>query len=122
MPNGGYARPGSPRSVTPVSVRVLFACSLTAAAADDRIEEWRRFLAASVDAAERTSTQQLWMHLTSTAVLAAAADLARREKTCCAFFEFSIAIEADALWLTVRVPAEASLVLDDFARLLPAAP
>jgi hypothetical protein len=51
--------------------------------------------------------------------LAAAVDLAQREKACCDFFEFAIAIESDALWLSVRVPAEASLVLDDFARLLP---
>jgi hypothetical protein len=61
------------------------------------------------------------MHLTSTTVLADAADLARREKACCAFFEFSIAIEADGLWLSVRVPADASPILDDFARLLPVA-
>ena len=96
------------------------ACSLTAAAADDRIDEWRRFLAASVDAADRTSPQQLRMHLTSATDLAAAVDLAQREKDCCDFFEFSIAIEADALWLSVSVPAEASLVLDDFARLISA--
>jgi hypothetical protein len=99
-------------------VRVPIACSLTAAAADDRIDEWRRFLAASVDAAERPSPQLLRMHLTSTTVLAAAVDLAQREKACCDFFEFAIAVESDAVWLSVRVPAEASLVLDDFARLL----
>jgi hypothetical protein len=98
---------------------VPIACSLTAAAADDRIDEWRRFLAAAVDATDRIGPQQLWMHLTSTTDLAAVVDLAQREKDCCDFFEFSIAIEADALWLSVRVPAEASLVLDDFARLLP---
>jgi hypothetical protein len=100
-------------------VRVPIACSLPAAAADDRIDEWRRFLAASVDAAERTSPQQLRMHLTSTTVLAAAVDLAQREKSCCDFFEFEIAIESHALWLSVQVPAEATPVLDDFARLLP---
>jgi hypothetical protein len=98
---------------------VPIACSLTAVAADDRIDEWRRFLAASIDAADRTSPQQLRMQLVSTTVLADAVDLAQREKACCDFFEFSIGIEADALWLSVRVPAEASLVLDDFARLLP---
>jgi hypothetical protein len=98
---------------------VPIACSLTAAAADDRIDEWRRFLAACVDAAERTSPQQLRMHLTPTTGLAAAVDLAQREKACCDFFEFEIDIESDALWLSVRVPAEASLVLDDFARLRP---
>jgi hypothetical protein len=97
---------------------VPIACSLTAAAADDRIDEWRRFLAASVDWAERTDPQLLRLHLTSTTELAATVDLAQREKACCDFFEFEIAIEADALWLSVRVPAEASLVLDDFARLL----
>ncbi len=95
------------------------ACSLTAAAADDRIDEWRSFLAASVDAAERPDPQLLRMRLTSTTGLAAAVDLAQREKACCDFFEFAIAIEADALWLSIRVPAEASPVLDDFARLLP---
>jgi hypothetical protein len=100
-------------------VRVPLACSLTAAAADDRIDEWRRFLAASVDAAERTNPQQLRMHLTSTTVVAAAVDLAQREKACCDFFEFEIDIESDALWLSVLVPAEASMILDDFARLLP---
>jgi hypothetical protein len=98
---------------------VPIACSLTADAADVRIEEWRHFLVASVDAAERTSAQLFRMHLTSTTVLAAAVDLARREEACCDFYEFSIDIEADALWLSVRVPAEASGVLDDFARLLP---
>ena len=100
-------------------MRVPIACSLTAAAADDRIDEWRSFLAASIDATERTDPQLLRMRLASTTVLAAAVDLAQREKACCDFFEFSIGIEADALWLSVRVPAEASLVLDDFARLLP---
>ena len=100
-------------------MRVPIACSLTAVASDDRIDEWRRFLAASVDAAERTSPQQFRMHLTSTTDLAAAVDLAQREKACCDFFEFAIVIESDALWLSVRVPAEASRVLDDFARLLP---
>jgi len=59
------------------------------------------------------------MHLTSTTVVAAAVDLAQREKACCDFFEFAIGIEADALWMSVRVPAEASMILDDFARLLP---
>jgi hypothetical protein len=98
---------------------VPIACSLTAAAADDRIDEWRSFLAASIDATHRTDPQLLRMRLASTTVLAAAVDLAQREKACCDFFEFSICIEADALWLSVRVPAEASLVLDDFARLLP---
>jgi hypothetical protein len=98
---------------------VPIACSLTAAAADDRIDEWRSFLAASVDSAERTDPQLLRMRLTSTTVLTAVVDLAQREKLCCDFFDFAIAIEADALWLSIRVPAEASLVLDDFARLLP---
>jgi hypothetical protein len=93
---------------------VPIACSLTAAAADDRIDEWRRFLAASVDATERISPQQLRMHLTSTTDLAEAVDLAQREKDCCDFFEFSIAIEADALWLSVRVRPGVT-VLDDFA-------
>jgi hypothetical protein len=100
-------------------VRVPIACTLTADAAGDRVEEWRQFLAQCTGAVERMSPERLRMRLNdSPGTLEVAVDLARREKACCAFFDFSIEVEADALWLSARVPAEASNILDDFASLL----
>ena len=41
--------------------------------------------------------------------------LAQREKSCSAFFDFSLEIEAVAVSLVVQVPEEASTILDNFA-------
>jgi hypothetical protein len=101
-------------------MQVPIACTLTASAADERVEEWRQFLAGCTSAAERTSDQRLRVRLTDTGhALTRAVDLARREKACCAFFEFSIDVEADASWLSIGVPSDASAVLTEFASLLP---
>lgn len=102
-------------------MRIPIACTLTADAADDRIGEWRRFLAAgSIGGFERRSDHHLRVQLDpSTRALEAVVDLAQREKACCGFFEFSIDLDADRSWLSVRVPPEASSILDDFAALLP---
>jgi hypothetical protein len=101
-------------------MQVPIACTLTASAADARIEEWRQFLAGSTSAAERTSDQRLRVRLADTDhALTGAVDLARREKACCAFFEFSIDVEADASWLSIVVPSDASAALTEFASLLP---
>ncbi len=40
--------------------------------------------------------------------------LAQREKACCGFFEFDLAIDADRARLLVSVPDEATDVLDEF--------
>ncbi len=42
--------------------------------------------------------------------------LARKEKACCAFFEFRFDIGADATTLVVEVPGGAETVLREFAR------
>jgi hypothetical protein len=101
-------------------MRVPIACTLTSESADVRLEEWRRFFADFTAAAERSSDVRVRVQLTnSTQAFQAAVDLARREKTCCGFFEFSIEVEADACWLSVTVPPDAAGVLADFASLLP---
>jgi len=51
--------------------------------------------------------------------LAVAADLAAREKECCAFFSFTIEIEPDARWLRVEAPPDAQAVLDGLVALRP---
>jgi hypothetical protein len=101
-------------------MKVPVACTLSAADAGERVEEWRRFLATSTSAVERSSDRQLRVRLADTSkALHGAVDLARREKACCEFFEFSIDVEADASWLSVAVPADAEGILADFASLLP---
>ena len=50
--------------------------------------------------------------------LLVAVDLARREKECCAFFDFSVEVGTDACWLVAGVPYEAARVLTDFVRLV----
>jgi hypothetical protein len=101
-------------------MQVPIACTLTATAAGERLEEWRRFLAGNTSGAERPSDQQLRVRLAAAGhALEGAVDLARREKACCGFFEFSIDIEADASWLSIEVPPDASAILTEFASLLP---
>lgn len=101
-------------------MRTPIACTLTPDAAGERIEEWRRFLARSITAAERIDDRQLRLQLdAATSVLEEVVDLCQREKACCSFFAFSIELEADSSWLTVQVPPEASSFLDEFASLLP---
>jgi hypothetical protein len=101
-------------------MRIPIACTLTSESAAARVEEWRRFFVESIDVAERIDDVHLRVRLNgSTQSLEAAVDLARREKVCCEFFEFSIEVEADASWLSVKVAPDASNILADFASLLP---
>jgi len=101
-------------------MRVPIACTLTSESAAVRLGEWRRFFSDFTAAAEQSSDVQLRVRLTnSTQALQAAVDLARREKTCCAFFDFSVDVQADACWFCVTVPPDATDTLADFVSLLP---
>ena len=44
--------------------------------------------------------------------LLVAADLARREKACCPFFEFRLVLYPEAVWLEVEAPGDAAAILD----------
>ena len=93
-------------------------CTLTSSSASARIEEWRQFLDDRVCDVVRVSEHRLRMKLEDCDdALPVAVDLARREKACCGFFQFSVELETDGCWLAVRVPPEAVGVLDDFAGL-----
>jgi hypothetical protein len=103
-------------------VRNPLACTLSAEAESDRVEEWRGFLRGSIAVVERTNDRQLRLRLVdATTALTTAVDLAQREKACCAFFEFSIEVDAASCWFVVRVPPGASDLLADFAARIPAA-
>ena len=65
---------------------------------------------------ERVSTGELSVRLVDDPDLVASVIAhARREKACCPFFEFTLRIEAEPLFLHIGVPEEATALLDDFA-------
>lgn len=92
--------------------RVPIACSLAANDADARVEEWRQLLNHWVVEVERSGrAARLRLGASDDAVLVAT-DLARREKACCPFFEFRLEIGAEAVWLEIEAPDEATAILD----------
>jgi hypothetical protein len=100
-------------------------CTLSAAAMTDRIAEWRRFVEDHVLLVAGTAgSARLQLRDTDGSVLAAT-DLAAREKACCAFFEFRLVRQPEAVWLEIDAPKDASALLDELiefpsaARLIP---
>lgn len=100
-------------------MRVPIACTLSADAATDRIAEWRAALSASVADAVKTAPGRVELRLVDAPATAGRlVDLAQREKTCCAFFTFTMEIEAEGATLVVEVPEDAEVVLDEFVALV----
>ncbi len=99
-------------------MRVPIACTLTADAATDRIAEWRAALATSVVTMARTSPRRAELRLVDGPGPAGQlVDLARREKACCSFFDFTVEFDAQGATLLVQVPEDAVGLLDDFMTL-----
>ena len=89
-------------------MEIPVACTLGAEDSARRVEEWRRFLENSVLSADAAGPELLRLLLDPSAeTLVAAVDLARREKSCCRFFDFSIDVQEDGSWLVVAVPPDA---------------
>ena len=99
---------------------VPIACSLDAASLGDLADEWHALGATSVTAMEAGATAVRLVLRDSDAALTSAAALAQREKQCCAFFEVSIALEADRRTLVLTVPHGAEEALAAFVALLSA--
>ena len=98
---------------------VPIACSLTESDTAERIGEWRAFLSDQVVGADRRDATLRLRLRDGDAALLTAADLSAREHACCPFFAFSIDIDADARWLCIAVPPDATEVLAGPARLIP---
>ncbi|HVA05804.1 MAG TPA: hypothetical protein VNG12_03585 [Acidimicrobiales bacterium] len=98
---------------------VPIACTLGASELPDRLAEWQAFFGDHVEGSEPVSEQRLRLRLRdSDAALLAAASLSRREKACCAFFEFSVELGVHERWLVVSVPPGAEETLSSFAAML----
>jgi hypothetical protein len=95
---------------------VPIACSLSAADAHDQVDEWRALLATAATETWRVSPTRLQFRLGEDPTrVGEIVSLARREKACCPFFDFSLMIEPDAVSLVIVVPEDGIPVLDSFA-------
>jgi hypothetical protein len=100
-------------------VRIPLACTLDEGDALAQRREWRELLVRVVVRFERVAADTLRLELTQDrAELPAIVALAQREKTCCAFFRFSVEVEVEALSLVMGVPEDAVALLDDIEGLL----
>jgi hypothetical protein len=102
-------------SVTTVPI----ACTLTAEAVVDRRAEWERFLSTMVQSVDHEGGHAILTLLGGSEPLLTGADLAEREKACCAFFDFSIELDGSGARLHVGVPLQAEPVLAGLLALLP---
>ena len=93
--------------------QIPIACTLTAAEQANRGGEWRQFLIDNVVEVVRSESRARLRLADGNDVIVIAVDLARREKACCAFFEFGLELLPDAVWLRVEAPPEAAVILDD---------
>jgi len=110
--------PGTAASVGPGGTigsvaRIPIACTLATDEMGERAAEWREFVTQNVVARARPTSNVARLRLRDGDEAALAAiDLARREKKCCAFFNFSIEPQPDATWLVIEAPDEAAALVD----------
>jgi hypothetical protein len=96
-------------------VEIPIACTLSEKQAHAQLGEWQELVARSVRRTSRVASTRLDLTLRSDLVdLISLVRLVQREKECCAFFEFTLDIKADAVALVIEVPEEADGVLDEF--------
>ncbi len=95
--------------------QIPIACTLSDADKNTRGDEWGQFRAANVVEVIRTATSARMRLKDGNEVILNAIDLARREKACCAFFEFRLELLPDEVWLEVGAPVEAAAILDALA-------
>jgi hypothetical protein len=98
------------------SVEIPVACTLSPLEAHTRVEEWQVMVDRCVANVSRVDSNRLDLSLhPDLDDVASLMKLVQQEKACCAFFDFTFAVEADAVTLVVRVPESAVGVLDEFA-------
>ena len=96
-------------------MEIPLACSLDAAHARAQLGEWKELLSRTVTDTFRAAPGRLELTLRRELHdVSALVELAQREKACCPFFEFTLAIEATHVTLVAEVPEDASSILDEF--------
>lgn len=84
-----------------------------------RVEEYRRLFAQSLLGRERTSAGIRFRFRADSGIEAWVRDLAAREKSCCAFFDFAVTVSDDEVrWDAAVIDDEiARQILEEFYRL-----
>lgn len=95
--------------------KIPIACSLAPDDAAGRVGEWSEFVEAHVVETVRSATDARLRLRDEDATILTAIDLARREKRCCAFFEFQLTIQNDEIWLVIEIPDDSGLTMDDLS-------
>jgi hypothetical protein len=85
-------------------------CTLDAAALYEREDEFRELFARALQRVERHDARSARLALDA-ACEVEARDLFARERGCCAFFDFTVAVVDEALVVDVRVPSESEAAL-----------
>ncbi len=101
-----------------VPVPAPVACSLDATSFVERAEEWRALVRSSVVSVESGPCAVRLVLRDSDEALTTAVGVALREKECCAFFDVTLALQADRRTLVLAVPVGAENALAGFAELL----
>lgn len=115
-----HRRPEPEPEPKPTRRLIPVACTLDDPEADQRIDQWRHALHGLVTATRRTRPGQLRLILADDpARIGALISLAKTEKRCCSFFEFTLHIAAETITLVINVASGSEAVLDDLARLIP---
>ena len=94
------------------------ACSLGGDEFDQRVDEWRALVRASVSSVEVTDRAVRLTLDGSDAALVSAASLGNREKACCPFFDVAVELGPAARVLRLAVPEGAEDVLGEFVALI----
>jgi hypothetical protein len=96
-------------------VDIPIACTLDGAGARAQLREWQVLVTESVERCVRVSPTRTELALRSDVDrLSELAHLTQLETRCCAFFRFTIEVNATNFVLAVEAPVEASSVLQSF--------
>jgi hypothetical protein len=81
------------------------ACTLQPEDLPDRVREWQRVLRHAEE--RRTIPDGIELRFPRDPELVASlAELATKEVACCAFFSFTLSIDANAAWISVAAPVD----------------
>lgn len=97
-------------------IQILHDCTLPTAEQPVRLAEFDELLTDAARSMERPAADRLRIHLPSNPdTIAAVANFATRESTCCSFFTFTLTTSAGSATLDIAVTATRTDVLDAIA-------
>jgi hypothetical protein len=87
------------------------ACTLATDARPDRANAWTELLNTAIER-ESTASGLRLRFAADPQLVGTVADLVVREAECCAFFSFTLTVDARGVWLAIDAPPDARPLLD----------